>query len=165
MDVFKLGPKDWKILKNLRLEGVKNDSRAFGDSYKESLKWPDKKWKSIVDSPNDYVYVMRDKDEYVGMAAACREKKEISFHIAYIWGIYVRRSYRGKGTGKKILNTLLQDLQSKKGIIKANLNVNTRQIPAVSLYKSLGFKIVGRLHKERKNGDRYEDEYLMEKMI
>jgi ribosomal protein S18 acetylase RimI-like enzyme len=165
MEILKLNPSDWEKYKDLRLEALQKDGKAFGSSYEESAKKTDEEWKKGLENPKNYVFVARDGDNFFGMAAAYQEEGKKTEHIAYIWGVYVRDSYRGKGIGKKLMQAVLQELQANSKIKKANLNVNTEQIAAAKMYESLGFKIAGTLHKELKEGEEYFDEYLMEKMF
>jgi ribosomal protein S18 acetylase RimI-like enzyme len=165
MEILKLNPSDWEKYKDLRLEALQKDSAAFGSSYEESLKKADEEWKKKIENPKSYIFVARDGDNFFGMAAAYQEEGEKVEHIAYVWGMYVRDSYRGKGIGKKLMQAVLDELQANSKIKKANLNVNTKQATAVKMYGSLGFKIAGTLHRELKEGEEYFDEYLMEKMF
>ena len=59
----------------------------------------------------------------------------------------------------------MEDLESRPEIVRIDLNVNTQNNNAVSLYKKLGFEIVGTLHKEIFVNGEYFDEYDMEKFI
>lgn len=165
VEIFKLAPNDWEKCRDLRLEALQKDSKAFGSSYEESAKRPDEEWKKKLENPKSHIFVARDGDDFFGIAATYQEEGEKTEHIAYIWGVYVRDSHRGKGIGKKLMQAVLQNLQANSKIKKANLNVNTEQSAAVKMYESLGFKIAGTLHKELKEGEEYFDEYLMEKMF
>lgn len=165
MNIRKLTPEDWEIYKMVRLEALQKDASAFGSSYDESTSRTDEEWKKKLERPNSFVFAAEDGGEYVGMAAAYQEEGEIVSHVAYVWGVYVRDSFRGKGIGKKLLQAVLDEIQRNPEIEKANLNVNKNQIAAVKLYESLGFQIAGTLHKELKVNGEYFDEYVMEKIF
>lgn len=69
---------------------------------------------------------------------------------------------RGKGFGKEAMLIIL-----KHGFIDINLesiNLGTWEYnkPAISLYKKLGFKEIGRMRKARIVGNRYFDEVMMD---
>lgn len=165
MEICKLTLSDWEKYKELRLEALEKDSEAFGDSYEESLKRTDDDWKTRLENPKNHIFAARERDNYIGMAAAYQEKGQKMSHIAYVWGVYVRDTYRGKGIGKKLMEVVISELQANKEIEKINLNVNTKQISAVKLYESFGFQIIGTLHKELKINGEYFDEYVMEKIF
>ncbi len=69
------------------------------------------------------------------------------------------------GDGKKLLENALELIQENKGVVKVRLMVNQEQDVAVTLYKSMGFVVVGQMKKEIKVGERFYDELIMEKML
>ena len=165
MEIYKLKQDDWKYYRDLRLEALLGDPEAFGESYAETVKRTDKEWKEKMKKTISHIFVAREGDEYFGMAAAFQEQGEKIAHIAYVWGVYLRKAYRGQGIGKQLMQSLLDELQKNNEIKKINLNVNTKQAAAVKLYESFGFQIAGTLHKELKINSEYFDEYAMEKLL
>ncbi len=165
MEIFKLTPKDWKKLKDLRLEALREDGDAFGSSYAESAAHSDDEWKQKLANLKNPTVVVCDEGQAIGMAGAYQEKGVNLKHIAYIWGVYLRKSYRGKGVSIKLMEALLVEIAKNTEIEKINLNVNTGRLSAVKLYKKLGFKIAGTLHKEMKFKGKYIDEHVMEKFL
>lgn len=164
MKIVKLTPADWKKFKKIRLEALKNDSLAFGTYYEEAVERSDDEWKEPLKKPRSYIFAAKEKDKLIGLVAAYQEEGKKCLHVAYIWGVYVNKEHRGKGIAKKLMKKLIEELK-KNGFIKAKLNVTTIQTVAFNLYKSLGFRPVGILHKEMKIYGKYYDEYLMEKML
>ncbi len=79
--------------------------------------------------------------------------------------MYVKKEYRVKGISQQIMRSILNELKTTGKIEKINLNVSTKQLPAIKLYESLGFQIVGTLHKEMKIDGKFIDEYIMEKLF
>lgn len=49
--------------------------------------------------------------------------------------------------------------------MKIRLTVNTQRIVPITLFKSLGFVMVGDLKKELRVGGEFYDEMIMEKML
>ena len=110
--------------------------------------------------------VAEDSSKIIGMAGAYIEKEKLKLrHVANIWGVYISRIHRGKGAGKKLLQTLIKDLELRNEIKKIKLAVNPIQKEAFNLYKALGFEEVGKHKNELKIGDKYYDEILLEKLI
>lgn len=72
-----------------------------------------------------------------------------------IYSFAILEEYRGKGYGKKLLNTAIEHFV-KKGIKKVSLNVRVSNNIAISLYKSLGFSINMTLDCYYGNEDAYE---------
>lgn len=56
-----------------------------------------------------------------------------------IFGIFVNKSYRGKGIGKKLMKTIFT--WAKRNKIMVELIVYKNNIGAIKLYKKFGFKI------------------------
>ncbi len=165
IQTYKLSSLEWEQYKDIRLEALREDGEAFGDSYGESLQFNDSHWQEEFENPRSLMLVARDGVKTVALAAAYQEEGEKMRHIAYVWGVYVKKAYRGKGIGKKILVELIEEIKTFKGIEKIDLNVNTSQLSAVWLYEKLGFKLVGTLHNELKIGTQYFDEHVMEMFL
>lgn len=156
---------DWKIYKELRLEALAQNPEAFGDSCEEAFRLSDEEWKKELENPKSYLLVAKDGDAEFAMVAAYQEDNVKMQHMAYVWGVYVRKTHRRQGFGQKLMEALIAELVKNKEIEKIDLNVNASQISAVSLYQKLGFEIAGTLHKELKVDGKYYDEYLMEKFL
>ena len=63
---------------------------------------------------------------------------------AYIFGVLVYESMRGKGYGRRLLDAVLGEL-SRRSAREAVLEVFSENAPAVGLYKSLGFSTAERI--------------------
>ena len=74
----------------------------------------------------------------------CRGRLVIKDAIAKIGRVAVKKSYRGKGYGKKLCLELI-DIARKSGINDIRLN---SQLDAVEFYKKLGFKEYGDVFME-----------------
>ena len=72
--------------------------------------------------------------------------------VGHILGIYVKRDYRRKGVGKRLVKKALEDFK-RLGCHKARLEVFAHNTGAVSLYEHLGFNQEGFLHKDEEKKD------------
>ena len=63
---------------------------------------------------------------------------------AYIFGVLVYRSFRGRGLGSCLMKLILKRLRSK-GVQSTFLQVSSANAPALRLYRSLGFKEMQKL--------------------
>ncbi|EKD46701.1 MAG: Acetyltransferase [uncultured bacterium] len=165
MEIYKLDASQWREYKELRLEALREDAEAFGMSYAEALSLLDEEWQDEFENRKGFILVASEDSKLLAMIGAYQEEGEKMKHIAYVWGVYVRKEHRGKGIGKMLMESLLEELAKNKELEKVDLNVNTSQLSAVRLYEKLGFKIAGTLHSELKIGTKYYDEHVMEKFL
>ncbi|MBQ9103604.1 MAG: ribosomal protein S18-alanine N-acetyltransferase [Clostridia bacterium] len=61
-----------------------------------------------------------------------------SIDFADIETVFVLKEFRRKGIAESLINKMLEDVKSK-GINRVLLEVRSSNIPAISLYKKLGF--------------------------
>ncbi len=170
MRIIKLNAKDWQKYKDIRIEALESEPLAYAKTPKESLAEPDCYWRERLElseniSGNSKYFVEVDS-KIVGMADVVIEnKKEKIKHIANIYGVYISKPYRGRGYGKKLLKTVLKEIEKRKEIRKVKIGVNPIQKAALTLYKSLGFKEVGTFKDELKVDGKYYDEIVLEKFL
>lgn len=94
---------------------------------------------------------------------ACRDGKTVGYALgrvvadeAELLKICILGDYRRQGIAEKLLSELLAKMR-EKGAAACYLEVRSRNLPAISLYKRLGFAEVGL----RKNYYRDDDAVLM----
>ena len=161
IEIKKLASSRWKDYRALRLEALKNDPIAFGSSYNEEIKLSNNEWKRRI--KNSLFALLNDKP--IGTIVYIFENKTKTKHIANIYGVYVKKEYRGQGVGKKLVESAISLIKKNKNIIKINLNVNPKQKAAVKLYKKYGFKTIGVLKKDLYVNGKFYDELIMEKQL
>lgn len=159
--IKKLNKNRWKDYRDLRLEALKKEPTAFGMSYNEEKNLSEEEWKKRIKN----VLFALSKDELIGMIVYIRENKIKTKHTANIFGVYITRGYRGKGVGKKLINSVIARIRKSKGVLKIKLTVNPKQKVALKLYQNCGFKIVGKMKKELYVGRKFYDELMMENIL
>lgn len=159
--IKKLGEERWAEYRELRLEGLKSDSIAFGSAYEEENEMSEEDWKLRM---KNALFALSG-DRLVGMIVVVNNERIKASHIANIFGVYVRKEYRGQKIGKKLMEAALKTTQKNQNFVKVSLTVNPEQTAAVNLYKSFGFELVGRLKKELKVDNIFYDEVIMEKFL
>ncbi len=143
-----LDATDWKVYRDIRLQGLSEEPQAFLRSGAEELAFPQEKWIERVNNP--YTLVAFIEDEPVGTVGAFVTEGATG-DVATIVGMFVAKQHRGSGIGKALLGAVLEKLHQNKTIVAVQLSVNSQQLAAVNLYGSLGFMIVG--EKEAVMGD------------
>ncbi len=158
----------WREYKELRLEALKKEPQAFGANYNETVSKPDDVWiervKASEIGDKDLMYFAEVNGKLIGMIGAFFNTNEKNQVVSNIWGVYVNEQFRGKGIGKKLMEQLINRVESnnKSKIIK--LKVTRNQKEALSLYQRFGFKIVGTIKYILGDGKEH-DEYIMEKVL
>lgn len=162
MKITKLPITSWLDYKNLYMESIANSPQAFLWSKEEIGSKEDSVWQDRI---KNMFFAITDDEKLVGMAGFyCEEKKKLA-HIANIVRVYVNPEYRGKGIGKQLLLTVIEDVKSMPEIRKIQLGVIATQILALNLYESVGFEKVGELKMAVKIDDHFYDQYLMEMIL
>ena len=148
---------------DVRLEALESESEAFGSSPDEHRALSMDVVASRLTSDNGETFVAGafHGKRLVGTAGFYRGKEVKQCHKGHIWGVYVSRNFRGRKLGRDLLRAVFECAASINGIEQLMLAVTTTQLPALKLYRSLGFEPYGREPKALKIGDRYFDEEHM----
>jgi ribosomal protein S18 acetylase RimI-like enzyme len=165
LKIIKLPVGRWQEYKELRLKALKQDAVAFGSAYQEVVLRDDEYWKTKLTSEQSISLFAEVNGKLVGMIAAYWEKDMKLKHIANIASVYVDQDYRGLKIGKRLMQEIFNQILLNKNIIKIKLSVVTTQQPAINLYQSFGFEIIGTTKKELLIAGKYYDEYLLEKLL
>jgi len=121
---------------------------AFKPIYIDLLKT---KTLYIVKIDNDIVAVFR-----------LIPKSDRQAHTWYLGGFTIKRTMQGKGLGTEILSAIKKSA-IENGKKRIELTVDINNMPAITLYKKMGFLVEGVVKKSYKlaaTGE-YYDEYLM----
>ena len=100
--------------------------------------WPTHIFRQEIRSKLSCFHVAFSDDTLIGFAGFWRVADE-----AHITSVTLRRDYRGRGLGRRLLIHLL-DEATRLGIRVATLEVRASNYPARKLYRSFGFQNVGR---------------------
>ena len=149
---------------NLRLEGLRQEPRSFGQSAEEHAAMPLEEFAARIGSSSastDFVLGAFAESQLVGVAGFYRFTNRKEAHRGHVWGVYVNAAHRGQGLGRKLMNELLRIARSQPTLELINLAVVSHNTPAKRLYESLGFQLYGRDVHSLKIDDEYVDEELM----
>src|SRR5215469_10335762 len=142
MEIRFLIPDDAGEWLRLRVEALEGDPEAFSASLDEYRSLSLEEVKKRLWSDGDAFVVGAFKEGcLVGMAGFYREKGPKSRHKGRVWGVYVAPHARGAGLGKRMTQTLLDRASVIEGVDQILLSVTATQIPAIRLYRSLGFEL------------------------
>lgn len=168
--IVKLAPDDWHMFKAFKIRSLDKEAIAFEDQGKgleRYLAREDEEWKKMLEGKllgreGETIYLFAQEGAIlVGMLSVKIPKNDLECkNTAFIEHMYVEPDYRGKGVGRKLLLSAINELNEREGLERAWLSVVSTQIPARKLYESLGFREVKSYTVKR--GAETFDEELME---
>jgi ribosomal protein S18 acetylase RimI-like enzyme len=149
MTIRKLSKNDANVFRAMRVEMCERHPEAFGQTPEEVLKMSDEKfldWFAPSDTfPEKFVAGMFDGSTLIGTAGFRREESIKERHFGFIWTVYLRSEYRGKGLSKQIMQWVIDRCREMDGLEMVVLTVAATQVNARALYRRLGFVQVGKI--------------------
>ena len=157
-----LTPEDAAAFQALRLRGLKECPEAFASSHEEEAGSPLAEVAARLQPRPDAAILGAFRDgALVGVVGIQREQMLKLSHKAFVWGMYVAPEARSLGVGTALLERALACAADTLAVRQVNLGVNTRNHPAIALYKKLGFVEYGLEEAFLMLGGQGHDEYLM----
>lgn len=85
-----------------------------------------------------FYFIAEEKDEIIGWVLVGTTKDQFTEKpIGFIYELYIRQAYRGKGYSKRLMNAAIEHFQ-QEGHAEVRLSAKAEN-PAVHLYKNMGF--------------------------
>ncbi|MBI2010065.1 MAG: GNAT family N-acetyltransferase [Candidatus Chisholmbacteria bacterium] len=95
----------------------------------------------------------------VGLAQLSQEYHLKKHHLANIYDVYIDPKLRHQGYAKQLLTHLIQTAKTYSVLEELQLWCNSRNLPAIKLYESLGFTLAAtRLNAVKEPDGTYQDE-------
>ena len=143
LSVRPLKPEEWEGYKALRLEALKEEPQAFCSLYADFVDRPDAYWQQRLSeatgSGESWLRFAFDDGSLIGMIGASLAE---GGSVVEIYSVYVTKKARGRGVGKKLLQSVFEIVEGNRQVAEARLDVKRSQSAAIALYESLGFKTV-----------------------
>jgi ribosomal protein S18 acetylase RimI-like enzyme len=137
-------PNDASAFQAIRLRGLAECPTAFTSSHEEEVSTSTSVVADrLAPKPDGAVLGSFIDGELAGVLGIQREARRKLTHKAFMWGMYVAPEHRLKGVGRSLVTTALQHAKRELGVRVVNLGVNTLNVPAISLYESMGFLTYG----------------------
>ena len=156
-----LPPERWQEYKALRLASLHDTPQAFLDMPAQAESMEPSVWQERAQN----MFFAEDDGTLVGMVGGLRFDRQKQQHIVHLVSMYVLPEYRGQKVGKKLFAAVIEKWTNTPGIKKIKLGVITTQEAALALYKKFGFEVIGTEKYAVKVGDRFYDEFLLEKYL
>jgi ribosomal protein S18 acetylase RimI-like enzyme len=163
MQIIQISPDRWHEYKSIRLEALNDNPYAF-DSSPDEENFTDEHWQEKLKEPNDFKIFAEDNGKLVAKMEVEWDMRKKIKHNAEIYGVYINPEYRGQGLGKLLMDEV-EKVAKEHGITRLWLDVVVTQEAAMKLYRTSGFREIGRTEKSIQVDNTYYDKLLMEKLI
>ncbi len=169
MMIRKLNTKDYDEFCRIRLESLKTYEIAFSSMPEFFINAPkEMKLKLLEDSENDssnFIMGYFQDEKLLGIIGFRRETRESVSHKGSMWGFVVDSDFQGKGIGKKLIMSFVDQLEKDKNIKYVRLMVATACERAIKLFMSSGFIQYGIETESISDGKNFYDQIYMKREI
>lgn len=160
MDLRPLEHDDIDSYVRLRREALEDAPFAFGASPSQDRLSDPAFIEAALQDPSQTTLCAFDP-ELVGVVSVVWERRLKELHKAHIYAMYVAPGTRGRGVGRKLMETAIELARSESGTSQLHLEVSDSATQARALYESLGFVVWGVEPHALKIGDRSVSQHHM----
>ena len=153
--VEKMNDKDWRSVQSIYREGIATGNATFETEVPEWEEWN----KSHM---FDCRLVARMDGSIIGWAALSPVSDRCIYSGVAEISIYVISSKTGKGIGKALLRTLINESE-RKGIWTLQAGIFPENIASITLHKACGFREVGVRERIGQMNGAWRDVVLLER--
>ncbi len=155
--VERLGPGDAEALRAIRIEALKLHPDCFCADLDAAEALTVKDWEDRLQ--NGAWFGAKKNGVLISMIAFMRPASKKVAHTGELMSMYVRAEERGSGAADALIRAVIGHAVTVVDQIK--LTVNAENARAVKLYERHGFRIVGRIPRVIRVGDKLYDELVM----
>lgn len=143
MEIRRLEISDAPVYRAFRLRGLREHPDAFTSSFEEETLRPlADTVKRLAASASEKLWGAFAHGVMAGMVGLSRETRLKNRHKASLVSMYVAQEYSGRGLGRALVDTVLQEARTL-GVELVILTVTDSNRQAVALYESAGFSSFG----------------------
>jgi len=154
VEIRRVGPEEWRQLRELRLDALRDAPYAFVTGLETALSYPDEEWQARTAWAT---FVAVEGSLLVGTATGMPKE---SSDAAVLLQMYVRPDARGTDVAERLVDAVVGWARSE-GFARIELGVNSGNERAARLYARCGFERTGgRIHH-----DGYGDDIRMARML
>ena len=156
-------PDDAAALRELRLEGLRENPLAFTADLSESESHPMEWWRDLATrggGAGELILVADARGGLAGMTGVYLPKQPKLRHSGVIWGVYVRPAFRGRGIGEALIRSTLDWARQRK-LATVRLSVVAVNHSARRCYERCGFEVYGVEPMAVQWEGKFYDEFLM----
>ena len=129
---------DWRVMRDIRLEALRESPAAFGSSYAREVVFTEAGWRRRASGHGFFAYLPDLDDLPVGLAGGIEE----GAGTAQLVSMWVRPQARGRKVGAALVMAVV-DWARGRGLSQLNLWVTDSNQAARALYERCGFTPTG----------------------
>lgn len=137
-------PDEWEALKQVRLQALQDAPASFGERYEDAVQKDDEEWKQyftkVIYSEHQDILFAVDGSRVIGMMLLFT--RDLDQKIGGIGGLWVAPEYRQKGLGRRLVETGLEWMRTKKLLAVTFWNNKSGEASS-KFYERLGFTYTG----------------------
>lgn len=141
MKIRSLVQSDLERFKALRMEALKSDPDAFGETFADASRLDDGEWSDKLSrtlSSGDVIFVAEVGDEFVGMCGVGEDRTRRGH--GFVWGVFVKKAYRKSGAGSRLMDAA-EEWAAARGFKGVNGLVAAPNDRAVNFYRRRGYDV------------------------
>ena len=155
LEIRAFNKQDWASVSKIYAEGIATGVATFETKVPSFNVWDEKFIKQCR-------LVAEVNSKIVGFAVLSQvSKREVYKGVAEVT-VYVATNERGKGIGKRLLETLVIESE-KKGFWTLQAGIFSANKASIELHKKCGFRVVGIREKIGKRGGKWHDNHFLER--
>lgn len=153
--IRRMAAGEWRALRAIRLEAVRDTPTAFSSSYAELASQADTLWQeratAEATSDNGATFIACDQDnDWVG-SASVEPLAEVPDH-AHIHAVYVRAGHRGPTRlGVRLVEAAIRFAEQHIDVSRLTLGVHESNTRALAFYRRIGFRMTDKVIPYRLN--------------
>lgn len=147
ISIRRLTVTDADSYRSLRLRAVEEHPEAFIPYVEEeSQRTPQEiadRFEKVWNKANNFILGAFNGSELIGMAGFYQYERQKLQHKGGVWGVYVRNELQGRGIGKLLIQSLVNEVRKLEAVKQIMLSVSANNNGAKRLYDSFGFQVYG----------------------
>lgn len=148
VEIRRIGPDEWRELRELRLRALRDAPLAFGSTLERESAYDQGRWRSQASSAaggaDDVAIVAVADGRFIGMARGYLGPSEEPQPqtVAWLIGVYVEPAWRRRGIARA-LSAQVVGWARERGVAEVHLHVADWNEAARRTYEELGFTASG----------------------
>lgn len=143
LEIARIQPDEWPLLRELRLAALRDSPDAFGQSYEEALRYTDAEWRATAQAANsgDRRAWFIGRDEQNGKPVGIVQSRRRPPDDCMLFSMWVAPSARRGGAGRSLVQAV-ENWARPWGATRVVLWVIAGNESAMRFYDRIGFRVV-----------------------